>query len=244
MQCPLTSPGVNWQKFHFVPAAAMTSIVSMSRLWQIAENSFMSAMFTSRWVFSMILAASATLIEAHGEGGNNRTVDGGDNVECLLVLPRDHLRDGLETMRAVADIDAFRRISDGKIPTAAKTGRALKHWNAVPLGGARIDCRFINNDVARAKARVRPFPKPVAATTDRGGALRRWELERRSRKNPRPPNPPASRKNLNCRARGPRHPTDRYDRHHHAMSQCDRIDVESDDRRAGPSESTATGRPT
>ncbi len=62
MQCPPTSPGVNGRKFHFVRAAASTSVVSMPMVWKIMANSLTSAMLTSRWVFSMTLAASATLM--------------------------------------------------------------------------------------------------------------------------------------------------------------------------------------
>ena len=50
------------EKFHFVCAASRTLSVSMPNLLE-AESSFTRAMFTSRWVFSMTLAASATLIE-------------------------------------------------------------------------------------------------------------------------------------------------------------------------------------
>ena len=62
MQCPPTSPGLNGRKFHFVPAAASTSWVSMPMASNIIASSFTSAMLTSRWVFSITLAASATLM--------------------------------------------------------------------------------------------------------------------------------------------------------------------------------------
>ncbi len=60
MQCPPTRPGRNGRKFHLVPAARSTSSVSMPSLWNSRLSSFISAMLTSRWVFSMTLAASAT----------------------------------------------------------------------------------------------------------------------------------------------------------------------------------------
>ncbi|MNP64297.1 hypothetical protein D3C76_1597810 [compost metagenome] len=64
MQCPPTRPGLNFRKFHLVPAASRTSSVSMPMRSKISASSFMRAMFKSRWVFSITLAASATLIDA------------------------------------------------------------------------------------------------------------------------------------------------------------------------------------
>ncbi len=46
-----------------VPAASSTSAVRMPMRSKISASSFMSAMLRSRWVFSMTLAASATLID-------------------------------------------------------------------------------------------------------------------------------------------------------------------------------------
>ena len=63
MQCPPTRPGRNGRKFHLVEAAASTSPVSIPSRSKIIATSFMSAMLTSRWVFSITLAASATRIE-------------------------------------------------------------------------------------------------------------------------------------------------------------------------------------
>jgi hypothetical protein len=61
MQWPPTRPGRNGRKFHLVPAACSTSSVSMPILSKMIASSFIRAMFRSRWVFSMTLAASATL---------------------------------------------------------------------------------------------------------------------------------------------------------------------------------------
>ena len=44
------------------PAAFSTSSVSMPRRSKTMASSFISAMFRSRWVFSITLAASATLM--------------------------------------------------------------------------------------------------------------------------------------------------------------------------------------
>ena len=63
MQWPPTRPGRKFRKFHLVAAAASTSEVSTPSLWKIRENSLTRAMFRSRWVFSITLAASATRIE-------------------------------------------------------------------------------------------------------------------------------------------------------------------------------------
>ena len=50
-------------KFHFVPAASSTSSVLMPIRSKISANSLISAMLTSRCVFSITLAASATRID-------------------------------------------------------------------------------------------------------------------------------------------------------------------------------------
>ncbi|MNR01999.1 hypothetical protein D3C85_1178360 [compost metagenome] len=62
MQWPPTRPGRNGRKFHFVPAACSTSRVSMPMRSKMMASSFISAMFRSRCVFSITLAASATLM--------------------------------------------------------------------------------------------------------------------------------------------------------------------------------------
>ena len=56
------SPGVNFKKFHFVPAALKTSLVSICIISNRTDNSFMKPILISRWVFSITFAASATLI--------------------------------------------------------------------------------------------------------------------------------------------------------------------------------------
>ena len=62
MQWPPTSPGDSLMKFHLEAAASMTSCVSMPITLKMRASSFMKAMFTSRWEFSMIFEASATLM--------------------------------------------------------------------------------------------------------------------------------------------------------------------------------------
>ena len=63
MQCPPTRPGLKFKKFHLVPAASNTSVVSMPMRSNIRANSFTNEILTSRWAFSMALLASATFIE-------------------------------------------------------------------------------------------------------------------------------------------------------------------------------------
>ena len=47
-------------KFHFVPAASSTAVVSMPRRSKMIASSFIKLMLRSRCVFSITLAASAT----------------------------------------------------------------------------------------------------------------------------------------------------------------------------------------
>ena len=63
MQCPPTNPGLNFRKFHFVPAASKTSWVSIPNKLKILASSFTKAILMSRCEFSITLEASATLIE-------------------------------------------------------------------------------------------------------------------------------------------------------------------------------------
>ncbi len=60
---PADEAGRKGRKFHFVRAAASTSPVSRPIFAKIRASSFMRAMFTSRWTFSITFAASATRIE-------------------------------------------------------------------------------------------------------------------------------------------------------------------------------------
>src|SRR5262249_12207838 len=64
-----TKPGMKLRKFHLVPAAASTSLVSMPSSWKMAESSFMKAILRSRCAFSITFAASATLIEGARRNG-------------------------------------------------------------------------------------------------------------------------------------------------------------------------------
>ena len=106
MQWPPTSPGRNGRKFHFVPAACSTSSVSMSSLLKISASSFTSAMLTSRWVFSITLAASATLMElalcvpavmmeAYSASTNEATSGVEPEVTLRMVVSRCSLSPGL-----------------------------------------------------------------------------------------------------------------------------------------------------
>ncbi len=62
MQCPPTNPGLNFKKFHFVPAASNTSNVSIPSLSKIKASSFTKAIFISLCEFSITFAASAAFM--------------------------------------------------------------------------------------------------------------------------------------------------------------------------------------
>ena len=110
----------------------------------------MNAILRSRWVFSMTLAASATLIEGAlwMPALHRRTVDRRDDFERARVLPGHHLGDGLEAMLPVAGIDALGRIAEGEIASADEPGGAFEHRHAVFFGGAGIDRELVDHDVA------------------------------------------------------------------------------------------------
>ena len=62
MQCPPTSPGLKFKKFHLVRDSFKTSLTFNFKSLQIMENSFIKAIFTSLCVFSIIFEASALLM--------------------------------------------------------------------------------------------------------------------------------------------------------------------------------------
>ena len=159
---------MNGRKFHLVRAAASTSAVSMPSTWQIAESSFISAMLRSRWVFSMTLAASATLIDDARwmPALTTEPYTLCDDIEGARVLAGDDLGDGLKPVLLVARIDALRRIADGEIAAACQARGFLQHRDAFFLGGAGIDRGLVDNDVA---ALQRP-------ADDLGGAEQRGEV--------------------------------------------------------------------
>ena len=106
MQCPPTRPGRNGRKFHLVPAASSTSSVSMPRRLKISASSLISAMLTSRCVFSITLAASATrmldalwvpavMICAYSASTKSATSGVEPEVIFLMVVSRCCLSPGL-----------------------------------------------------------------------------------------------------------------------------------------------------
>jgi hypothetical protein len=60
---PPTKPGLNGRKFHFVPAASKTSLVSIFTGFKILLNLLKKAILMSRWEFSITLEASTNLID-------------------------------------------------------------------------------------------------------------------------------------------------------------------------------------
>ncbi|MNT47901.1 hypothetical protein D3C72_1846530 [compost metagenome] len=106
MQWPPTRPGRNGRKFHLVPAACSTASVSMPILLKIRASSLISAMFTSRCVFSITLAASATrmldalcvpavMISLYSWSTSSATSGVEPEVTFLIVLTRCSLSPGL-----------------------------------------------------------------------------------------------------------------------------------------------------
>ena len=58
-----TNPGKYLTKFHLLDAVSITSLVCIFNLLHNDDSSFIRLIFTNRWVFSIILLNSATLIE-------------------------------------------------------------------------------------------------------------------------------------------------------------------------------------
>ena len=58
MQCPPTSPGLKFRKFHLVDAASKTSVVSIPILSKIRASSFTNEIFKSLCAFSIALLLS------------------------------------------------------------------------------------------------------------------------------------------------------------------------------------------
>ncbi len=150
MQWPPTRPGRNGRKFHLLPAASNTSSVSIPRRLKSSASSLMSAMFTSRCVFSMTLAASATrMLEALWVPA--RTIDAIELVDELRDLgrrTRSHLLDGRQAMFLVARVDALGAVAGEEILVELETGLALENRNADLFGAARIHGGLVHHDVA------------------------------------------------------------------------------------------------
>jgi hypothetical protein len=58
------------------------------------------------------------------------------------------LFDRRDAMQLVARVDALRAVAGVKIDVEFKAGNGFQHRHAVFLGGARVDRRFVNDDVA------------------------------------------------------------------------------------------------
>jgi hypothetical protein len=81
----------------------------MPRRSKIMASSFMSAMFRSRWVFSMTLAASAVLMSRAGRSRpDHAAVQFRQEFRALGALPGHDLGDGRERVDLVPGIDALR----------------------------------------------------------------------------------------------------------------------------------------
>ncbi len=151
MQWPPTRPGRKGRKFHLVPAASSTSRVSMPSRSKISASSFIRAMFRSRWVFSMTLAASATLIDAARctPGGDDRAVDGGHDVQRRGVLAGDDLHDRREGVLLVAGVDALGAVAEREVDArSCRPETRSSIGDADLLGGAGVDGGLVDDDVA------------------------------------------------------------------------------------------------
>jgi hypothetical protein len=109
----------------------------MPMRWKISESSLTSAMFRSRWVFSITLAASATLIEAGAvhPGRDHAAVDLGHLVQRGRGVARDHLGDLGQRVHLVGRVDALGRVADEEVALPLQAGVLLQQRNAHLLGG-------------------------------------------------------------------------------------------------------------
>ena len=175
MQCPPTRPGRNGRKFHLVPAASSTSSVSMPSRSKMIASSFISAMLRSRWVFSMTLAASATLmLEARCTPAVTMLlVHRRDSLEGLRRVAGHHLDDLRERAFLVAGIDALGRVADEEVLLPFHARMLLQDRDADLLGGAGVDGRFEHDRRAALQVPADRLGRARPAARNRAGAPRR-----------------------------------------------------------------------
>ena len=172
MQWPPTRPGRNGRKFHLVPAAISTSSVSMPRRLKISASSLISAMLTSRCVFSMTLAASATLIEEAlcVPAVMIAAVQLVDELRGFGRRARGDLADGRQAMLLVARVDALGAVAGEEILVELQARDALEDRHAHLFGAAR-DTRWIRTPPRRpSSAPCRRF-RSRASSGVRSGRL-------------------------------------------------------------------------
>ena len=81
-------------------------------------------------------------------GRDHRSVNVGNDIEGFWILRRYNLHDRLKTVLLVAGIDALGRISDVEIRADLEARTLLEDRHAFFLDRARIDGRFVDDDVA------------------------------------------------------------------------------------------------
>ena len=142
--------GRNGRKFHLVPAACNTSRVSIPMRPNINASSFINAMFRSRCVFSMTLAASATLMElalctpaVMMDAYRSPTL-----ANVKLVVAGHHFDDPRNGVLLIAGVDALGRITDMKILLPSHARLALQYGDANLFGRAWIYRGLVDDDRA------------------------------------------------------------------------------------------------
>ena len=122
----------------------------MPILLKIMASSLIRAMLTSRWVFSITLAASATrmlgalwvpavmmlAVQRVDDVGHFGRGAGGD------------LLDGGQPVRFVAGVDALGAVAGEEVDVELQAREFFQHGHAVFLGGAGVDGGFVDHDVA------------------------------------------------------------------------------------------------
>ena len=133
-----------------MPAACSTSSVSMPRRLKISASSLISAILTSRCVFSITLAASATrmlealcvpalMMLAYSESTKSATSGVEPEVIFLIVG---------QAMLLVARVDALGAVAAEEVAVELQARQALENRHGDLFGAAGIDGRFEHDDVA------------------------------------------------------------------------------------------------
>jgi hypothetical protein len=110
-------------------------------------SSFIRAIFRSRWVFSMTLAASATLMLEAGinAGSDHAAIHLSDSLQRFRGVTGNHLDDFRQRPLLVARIDPLGRITDEEVLFPLHSGVLLDDRDADFLGCAGIDRRLENH---------------------------------------------------------------------------------------------------
>ena len=80
--------------------------------------------------------------------GDDDAVDRGDEVERVARLAGDDLDDRLEAVLLVAGVDALGRVAEVEVRRRFEAGALVEDGHADVFGDARVDGRFVDDDVA------------------------------------------------------------------------------------------------